>query len=85
MQVAATALNVAVTLFAEFIVTEQLLPLTVSHPDQPANDEPAVAVAVMTTVEATVDIPLHAPPPQIIPAELLVSVPLPEPLDAAAS
>ena len=71
-------MNVAVTVFAAFIVTEQVAPETLSHPAQPPKREPALAPAVSVTT-----VPLaygsEQSVPQLMPAGLEVTVPLPVP------
>jgi hypothetical protein len=44
-----TTLNVAVTVLAEFIVTQQVTPEVASHPLQAAKVDPAVGLAVSVT------------------------------------
>jgi hypothetical protein len=73
----ATTLKVAVTDLAAFIVTVHV-PVPVQAPLQPAKVEPDAAVAVSVT-----EVPLEKlavqVPGQLIPAGLLVTVPLPVP------
>jgi len=71
-----TVAKVAVTDWAAFIVTEHVL-VPLQAPLQPVNVEPAAGVA------ASVTVPLNDAEqlvPQLIPAGLLVTVPVPEPL-----
>jgi hypothetical protein len=71
-------LKVAVTDFAALIVTVQEVPAALSQPDQPAKIELAAGAAVSVT-----DVPLlkeaEQVAPQLIPAGLLVTVPVPDP------
>src|ERR1035441_9884051 len=67
--------NVAVTDFAALIVTSQL-PAPVHAPDQPANVEPAAAVAVSVTSVPSLYSEAHAPAPLPV---LHCTVPLPVP------
>src|SRR5207302_352776 len=68
---------VAVTACAEFIVTTQL-PLPLHAPVHPVKVEPVVGVAVSVTCVPLLKLALHVVP-QLIPAGLLVTVPLPVP------
>jgi hypothetical protein len=54
------------------------VPVPLHPPDQPANVEPALGVAVRVTAVPLAKFALHVAP-QLIPAGLLVMVPLPEP------
>ncbi|NKE70328.1 hypothetical protein MNODULE_06195 [Nitrospiraceae bacterium HYJII51-Mn-bac16s-1-B09] len=71
-------LKVAVTDFAALIVTVQEVPAALSQPDQPAKIELAEGAAV-----SVIDVPLlkdaEQVAPQLIPAGLLVTVPVPDP------
>jgi len=77
-RVKACVLNVAVTDLAAFIVTVQVPVPEHPPPLQPANTEPLAALAVRVT-----EVPLlndaEQVLPQLIPAGLLVTVPLPAP------
>jgi hypothetical protein len=76
--------NVAVTVFAAFIVTEQVAPETLSHPLQPPNVEFVLACAVsVTTVPLLYEAEQIAP--QLIPDGLDVTVPPPVPVLLTAS
>ena len=63
---------------AAFMVTEQLLPLVESHPDQPMKVDPADAAAVSATEVLAAKLALQLAP-QLMPAGVLVTVPLPLP------
>jgi len=69
-------LNVAVTLLAAFMVTLQVVPLTELHPLQPAKIEPLAATGVRATLVPGLKLALQVLP-QLIPAGLLVTVPVP--------
>jgi hypothetical protein len=70
-------LNVAVAeALAVSVRLQVLVPL--HPPDQPANVEPALGVAVRVTAVPLAKLVLHVAP-QLIPAGLLVMVPPPEP------
>jgi hypothetical protein len=69
--------KVAVTARAALIVTEQL-PVPVQAPLQPVKVEPAAGVAVKVTAVPVVNDAEHEAP-QLMPAGLLVTVPLPAP------
>src|SRR5436190_20951052 len=69
-------LNVAVTLSAALIVTEQVAPDTVSHPVQPLNCEPDEATAVSVT-DVPVEYGSEQSAPQSIPGGLDVMLPDP--------
>jgi hypothetical protein len=71
-------LNVAVTDLAAFIVTEQV-PVPEQAPDQPAKVALALGVAVRVSTVPVVK-PAEQVAPQVMPAGLDVTVPLPEPL-----
>jgi hypothetical protein len=60
------------------IVTVQVVPAVESQPVQPAKVEPAVAVAVSTTEEPLAKVPAQVGP-QLMPAGLDVTVPVPAP------
>lgn len=68
-------LKVAVTPCGPFITTVQA-PLPLQAPPQPPNVPPPVAVAVSVTELPLTKLPLHVAP-QLIPAGVLVTVPLP--------
>ena len=72
-------LNVAVTVVAALIATVHVVPETVLHPLQLANVDPPAALAVRVTL-----VPLsygsEQSAPQLIPAGLEVTVPLPLPV-----
>lgn len=70
-------LNVAVTDLGEVMVTEQL-PVPVQAPLQPANADPEAAVAVRVTGVPLLKFAAHVLP-QLMPAGLLVTVPVPVP------
>ena len=73
----AVALNVAVTLvFAVTVMLHVLVPL--HAPDHPPNCELVPALAVSVTAVPLGNVPLHVCP-QLIPAGLLVTLPLPPP------
>jgi len=72
------ALNVAVTLCAVLMVTAQVAVPLQPPPLQPANVEPADGLAVSVTLLFAVKLALHVAP-QLIPAGLLVTVPVPVP------
>ena len=76
-------LNVAVTDLAALIVTEQL-PVPVQAPLQPAKVEPAAAVAVRVTTVPLVKFAVHVLG-QLIPAGLLLTVPVPVPASVTVS
>ena len=69
--------KVAVTDCAAFMVTTQL-PLPLQAPVHPVKDEPVVGVAVNVTCVPLLKLALHVVP-QLIPAGLLVTVPVPVP------
>jgi len=70
-------LNVAVTAWAALMVTEHV-PVPVQAPDQLAKVEPVPAAAVSVTTVPLAKLALHVAP-QLIPAGLLVTVPVPVP------
>jgi hypothetical protein len=70
--------NVAVTVFAAFMLTVQVLPELLVHPLQLWSDEPAEAVAVNTTLLSRSKSALQVEP-QFIPAGDEVTVPVPAP------
>lgn len=70
-------MNLAVTDLAALMVTEHV-PVPLQAPLQPANVEPAPAVAVSITLVPFLKFAEHVPG-QSIPAGLLVTVPLPVP------
>jgi hypothetical protein len=72
------ALNVAVTVSAALIVTEHVPVPVHPAPLHPANVDPVVAAAVSTTTCPLVKLAEHVAP-QLIPAGLLVTVPVPVP------
>jgi len=72
-----TRLNVAVTDLAAFMVTEQA-PVPLQAPLQPPKLEPATGVAVSMTVVPLLKFAEHVPG-QLIPAGLLLTLPLPVP------
>ena len=71
-------LKVAVTASAALIVTEQVPVPVQPSPLQPANVDPVAAAAVSTTTCPLVKLAEHVAP-QLIPAGLLVTVPVPVP------
>ena len=71
------AMNVAITTAFPVKVTLQVL-VPVQAPDQPANVELAFGVAVSVTMVPLVKLALHIAP-QLIPARLLMIVPVPMP------
>src|SRR6478672_5503887 len=75
---AATAVKLALTDFAVFIVTVQVGALPVQAPVQPPKDAPAAGVAVSVTAEFVGRFALHpeAPLPQLIPPPLTVPLPV---------
>jgi hypothetical protein len=76
------AVKVAVTLSAALIVTmQELVPLHPA-PDQPAKVDPAAAEAVRVTDELKTNGAAHCLAPQLIPAGVLVTTPLPVPFSA---
>jgi hypothetical protein len=79
----AGTLNVAVTDFAALIVTLQV-PVPVQAPLQPANVEPAVALAVSVATVPLLKLALQVPG-QLIPVGLLVTVPVPVPASETVS
>ena len=74
--------NVAVTFFAELIVTVQVLPLMLSQPLQPVNTDsvPGEAVKVIWSPIEYEAVPILSIRLQIIIPELAVTVPLPVPV-----
>jgi hypothetical protein len=54
-------------------------PVPVQAPDQPANDEPVLAVAVSVTSVPLAKLALHIVP-QLMPDGLLMTVPVPVPV-----
>src|SRR5947209_1114672 len=76
-KVTGVVVKVAVTACAEFIVTTQL-PLPLHAPVHPVKVEPVVAVGVSVTCVPLLKLAVHVVP-QLIPAGLLVTVPLPVP------
>ena len=72
-------MKVAVTDLAAVIVTEQV-PVPTQAPLQPAKVEPAAAAAVRVTTVPLTKLAEHVVP-QLIPAGLLLTVPLPLPAD----
>jgi len=58
------------------VTVHEAVPLQVS--DQPTNVDPAAGVAVKVTLEPLLKLALHLVP-QLIPAGLLVTIPLPVP------
>ena len=74
----ATALNVAVTVVSAVSVTVQVPVPLQPPPDQPANAEPAVALADSVTVEPWVAVVEHVAP-QLMPAGDDDTVPEPVP------
>jgi hypothetical protein len=75
--------NVAVTAAAAFIVTVHG-PVPVQAPLQPVNADPAFGVAVSVTTVPLTKSALHVAP-QLIPAGLLVTVPVPAPARVTVS
>jgi hypothetical protein len=73
-------LKVAVTVRAALIVTVQL-PVPLHEPLQPANVEPAAALAVSVTCVPVANVLVHVAPHEI-PAGALVTVPVPDPFFA---
>jgi hypothetical protein len=71
-------LNVAVTDVLAVGVKAQV-PVPVQAPDQPANVEPVLGVAVSVTDVPLAKLALHVDP-QLMPEGLLVMVPVPAPL-----
>ena len=69
--------KVAVTVWAALMVTEHE-PVPVQAPDQPAKVEPVPAAAVRVTTVPLAKLALQLAP-QLIPAGLLVTVPVPVP------
>jgi hypothetical protein len=78
-----TTSKVAVTLVPALTVTAHV-PVPEHAPLQPANLEPAAAVAVSVTEVPGVTDSVHAEP-QLIPAGVLLTVPMPEPALATDS
>jgi len=78
------SLNVAVTVRADDIVTVHVGPATVSHPLQPVNVDPEMAVAVSVT-ELPLTYGSEQSAPQVIPPGFEVMVPAPPPALAAVS
>lgn len=76
-------LNVAVTDSDELIVTEQV-PVPVQAPVQPAKAEPVAGVSVKETTVPLINFALHVPG-QLMPAGLLVTVPVPLPAKVTVS
>lgn len=76
-------LNVAVSDLDELIVTAHA-PVPVHAPLQPVNVEPAVGVSVMVTTVPLAKFAVHVPG-QLIPAGLLVTVPVPFPAGVTVS
>ena len=74
-------LNVAVQPMLPVIVT---VPAVVQLPDQPANVDPEAGVAVKVTAVPLLRIVVQVPP-QLIPAGLLVTAPVPVPARVTAS
>jgi len=70
-------LKVAVTVLDADMLTLQVAPLTVAQPLQLANCQPVAGVAVRVTVLFSAKGALQVAP-QLIPAGLLVTVPLPD-------
>jgi hypothetical protein len=70
-------LNVAVTEVLAVRFTAQV-PVPVQAPDQPANAEPVLGVAVSVTDVPLAKLALHVDP-QLMPDGLLVMVPVPAP------
>jgi hypothetical protein len=66
-------------LVVAFIVTVQLAALVQPAPDQPVNDEPPAADAVSVTAVPALNVAVQVEP-QLMPAGLEVTVPVPEPL-----
>ncbi len=73
-----SVLNVAVTDRAADIVTVQVPDAFVQSPLQPAKTEPVVGVAVRTTEVPSLKLAVQVAP-QLMPAGLLVTVPVPPP------
>ena len=71
-------MNVAVTLFAAFMVTTQVSAVPVQPPDQPLNTDPLLGAAVSVTLVLSLKLVLQKEP-QMTPAGLLVTGPLPVP------
>src|SRR4051794_34074350 len=71
-------LKVAVTFLAASMVTAQVVATPVHAPDQPANTEPELGVAVSVTMAPEVKLALQTEP-QAIPEGLDVTGPLPAP------
>ena len=78
VRVCCTAVNVALTDLAAFIVTVHGFPVPESHPVQLVKVDPALATAVKTTEVPLVKVAEQVAP-QLIPAGLLVTVPVPVP------
>ena len=73
-----TALKVAVTLFAAFMVTVQVLAVPLQAPDQPEKAEPALGAAVRVTLAFRLKLAEQAVP-QVMRVGELVTVPDPVP------
>ena len=73
----AGAVNIAMTFLAAFMFTVQV-PVPEQSPLQPAKVEPAAGVAVSVTLPPLMMEALHVLP-QLIPTELLETLPEPEP------
>ncbi|MBI3325008.1 MAG: hypothetical protein HYZ92_06975 [Candidatus Omnitrophica bacterium] len=77
--VVVVVLNVAVTLRLVVIETVQLVAVPLQLPDQPPKVEPEAVLAVRVTEVPLAKLALQVLP-QLIPAGLLVTVPLPVPV-----
>jgi hypothetical protein len=79
-----TIAKVAVTAWAALIVTEHVPVPEHPAPDQPLNDEPVAGLAVNVTTVPLLKVVEHVAP-QLIPAGLEVTVPLPAPAGVTVS
>jgi hypothetical protein len=73
-----TSAKVAVTVRVWVMLTVHWLPLVLSQPVQPVRAEPVAGLAVRTTLVPTLKAALHVLP-QVMPAGVELTVPLPEP------
>jgi hypothetical protein len=72
-----TGENEAVTFCAWDMTSVQVVAVPVQAPDHPRKEDPATAAAVSVTLLLAVRLALHVVP-QLIPAGLLVTVPVPD-------